>query len=224
MFSDDIDDIIPMRTGMDALHDLLSEDGQRTLEQFVDTQEQIETMCSRLSNSPFGAVLSTIPDQINALLQPVIDEAESRVVNLRKWGQECYALMKAHVPFMTGHLRDSIRFAGSGLQDFDVTIDPELLDEVEYRMPQHIWYNGKKRKSPVRVGGYSHRGWSVLGYLEYVDEHAWPKNWWTAGSHADLRDTIVGPTSYWELNIKMTVAAKYDVDYVTDENPPYLSF
>lgn len=202
--STDVSEIIPqeMCIGKEALIALCKDKNRarRVYNQLETAINNLEAAGGRMEG-PAGLAKREIAKVAKEGLDDIIDDCEFEVMSVRSWATESYGKMWDYVPIMTGHMRDAIRIMGTGPDNIDVGIDPDLIEKVERRPNIVPYYTGSAPFSRrLKVGG--------LDYSGIVNTTARPRHWWKGGTIP-----YIGFKTYWEINIKQTIAQKYKISY-----------
>lgn len=208
----EIDDLIPEVKGDEALV-LMCEDkqsGRANLKFLKDAIESlgVEAKKSVKSRSITAAIDQHLYRTCKGIYDKMIKDAEKMVNSTRRWAIESYDLMYDNTPYMTGHMRDSIRFVGSGPLDINIVLDEDEMTTPETLPNLHKYYDGRKAYTVYRrVGDYD--------YSNYADEMAKNKNWWVEGKP---HPSLVHFKMKWEIDIKQRLAQKYGIPYKVATN------
>lgn len=203
--STELDDIVPSVTGVDAVAEFCPKDKAKRKAQINKILQQCKMLESLSGETIAEDILAQAAEKARDALEEMMDDCEAQIHNTRMWALMSYQKMREHVPVMTGHLRESIRFMGTGVTDIDVAIDPDVISE-EDKLPNLVpYYNGAAPFTRhLMVGG--------VDYSDFANSNARPKEWWKGGTTPlkGFKDP------YWEINIKQMLAEKYGVSYTPE--------
>lgn len=193
-------DIIPeCKDGADAFA-ALEEDEADAKKTYNGAVKLFETLTEKADAIGFPGAF--IFEAISEGIEDIGEDCKEAVDNTRKWAQESYDKMYNHVPIMTGHLRDSIRFMGHNAGDINVWVDRKVVAKRERRPNIVPYYTGSAPGSRKLMVGHELEP-------EFANADARPKEWWKGGT-TPLKHYL---DRYWRYNIKLMLAEKYDIDY-----------
>lgn len=219
--TDYLSDILPIATDAIQAYAWLTsnpEKEEKDMKKFLELSDKLSDGYYELG-TPEGAAKGEAWHQMWMMCMDKIRESAKEYSNIREWAKECYDLMVANCPVVTGNLRDSIRFFGSGPLDIDIRIDQEELTRDKGKIPNiepyvfsyASWQSGAE-KIRARETVKLQRG-GGKDYSMYADANARPRRWWAGGQKPLTRFK----THIWEYDIKQAVAEKYGFAYEIDQ-------
>lgn len=190
----DLDDILPPVKGAAAVGAF----SDHPLATYRKYNKALNTFMQLATSTGVNPILRSGGRQIVKALEDYANSYTVRANNMRKWAKESYDEMYEHSPVMTGTLRDSIRFIGTGYMDIDVNVDPDVIKVETHRYNIVPYYDG-------RAPGTVRLKKGKFDYSDKVNFTARPKNWWKGGV-----EPLKGyKDPFWEINIKQRIAEKY---------------
>lgn len=224
-WTDDLNDLLPYKTRYGAFAAFCSNPTyeEKKLMQVLDELDEAIDAYYDIGTAEAYAE-ADILEEVKDLYYDEINKSLETYNKTKEWAQESYDEMFSMTPVVTGNLRNSIMFLGSGPMDIDVKLnvkelvkDKGKMKNVEpyvYSYPDYV--NGDERLRSVgtvklqRGGGEGK--WKNYDYSDVANSNARPWHWWEGGW-----DSLRGfKTRIWELDIKKKIADKKGLVYVPD--------